>query len=249
MTWRSTVSKLLGAALLVSALLRVDLATAFGTGSGVNRVRVSALSVTTHFGMVNIPRLPAQAQHVAVKLLTALAVPGEVAMDYGLLPPRKTKPSKKKGPETLERRAMNWCNGQKNSRAMSKFVEENTFALAGGLVAFFSSLFAFFLPYEGFGNTLLGLGLFWIGANGAHGEDVQFSAAFYVLVAVLAVALYVLAEESPERAEARKQRAEAAKKKKKDDDYDWENDGIGGVSRDVMRQRKEPSAGMSAFDN
>mmetsp|Transcript_17435 Transcript_17435/g.29798 ORF Transcript_17435/g.29798 Transcript_17435/m.29798 type:complete len:247 (+) Transcript_17435:89-829(+) len=236
---KSLTGKLIGLAMFLTALLRVELAVGFGKGTGVNRIHISPLSVTMHFCMQNIHRLPPQIQPYGQKVLTALAVPGELAIEHGIIAAPKVKKSKKKkAPKpnpSLEGRAIQYCKDMKNDKAYKKLLDENTFAIAGGIMTLVFMIATFFMPYEGFQNTLLGLGCFWFGANGAHGSNVEFTIPFYVICGVLVLALFFLAEPS-KKDEKKKKKKEKKKVPAKSVEEEWD-DGIGGVSMEEVRKR------------
>jgi len=195
---------------MASALLRVELATGFA------KKPISPLTITTHFAMTQMHQLPAQAQPVAKKFISALALPGEFAIVHQIpgAPPLQRRKSKKykEPPKSLELRALQWCEYMQHSSVMAKLLEQNSFAIVGGIFTFFSCFLAWLFPIECFQNALIGLGFFWFGLNGAHGEEITFTPAFYVLVAVCALGNFFLWEEDPRKA---KQRAEQESNKKK----------------------------------
>ncbi|GBG26535.1 Hypothetical Protein FCC1311_027562 [Hondaea fermentalgiana] len=237
---KSLLTRLVGVAVCASALLRTDLAVAYGKGSGFPKTPISPLGITGSFAMANLERLPPKAQAVTKRLLTAMAIPGEFAIEQGVLPaPKRKKSSKRPEPKTLEGKALEWLKRLKASTGMKELLKENTFAVAGALVILASSLLALFWPYECMQNFLLGIGFFWLGVNGALGDDATFTPAFYVTIVILVLSLYFLAEEDPRRAE---KEAEAAAKKeleakeKQETEDEW-NDGIGGVSAETIRKR------------
>eukprot|EP00512_Aurantiochytrium_limacinum_P006532 CAMPEP_0171514774 /NCGR_PEP_ID=MMETSP0959-20130129/3046_1 /TAXON_ID=87120 /ORGANISM="Aurantiochytrium limacinum, Strain ATCCMYA-1381" /LENGTH=264 /DNA_ID=CAMNT_0012053167 /DNA_START=288 /DNA_END=1082 /DNA_ORIENTATION=+ len=254
MTVKSALTRVLGIIACASVLLRTDLAIAFGKGTGVNKTPVSALGVTANFALNNVDRLPEQMRPVTKRLLVALAIPGEAAIEHGLLPaPKKSSsPKKRFEPTTLEGKATEWLKRQKASSGMKEVLSENTFAIAGAGVILFSSLLAVFWPYECMQNLVLGFGFFWFGVNGALGHKASFTPEFFASVIILCLGLFFLAEEDPKRAAER----EAARLKKENEDFaddededdikkkkststedEWD-DGIGNVSAETMRSRK-----------
>jgi hypothetical protein len=255
MGWRTSVARLLAVGLVAFALLRVELVTGFGKGSGERKVHVSPLAVSTHFAMQHTKRLPpGAAQMVYEKFITALALPGEWAQLNGLMPDLQAKKSKSKASQQgVEARAREWVLAQMKNKSMAKFVEENTFLVAGALILLFSMLLAPLFPYEALQNVALGLGCFWFGANGAHGSDARFTYEFFGLAITVALALFLLAEPTKPKDSKAKEAKEAdadfkenkvgepcAPKKKKGDDWD---DGIGGVTMDDIRKRAAAGGG------
>jgi hypothetical protein len=256
MGWRTSVARLLALGLVAFALLRVELVTGFGKGSGERKVHVSPLAVSAHFGMQHTHRLPAgRTQLVYEKFITALALPGEWAQLNGVMPDLQAKKSKgKASQQSVEARARDWVVAQMKNKSMAKFVEDNTFLVAGALILLFSMLLAPLFPYEALQNVAIGLGCFWFGANGAHGSDARFTYEFFGLAITVALALFLLAEPGkPKQSKAKEateaeadfkegsdKAAKACAPKKKNNDWD---DGIGGVTMDDIRKRTAAGGG------
>jgi hypothetical protein len=263
MGWRKWATRLLAFGMTAFALLRVELVTGFGKGSGERKVHVSPLALSTHFAMQQTPRLPAGiTQVVYEKFILGLALPGEWAQLNGVLPDLQAKKSKgKASQQSVEARAREWVMAQKKNKSMAKFVEDNTFVVAGALILLFSMLLAPLFPYEALQNVAIGLGCFWFGANGAHGSDARFTYEFFGLAVTVVLALFLLAEPGkPKESKAKEAKeaeadfyevpssslegsdkaAKARAPKKKGDDWD---DGIGGVTMDDIRKRTAAGGG------
>jgi len=202
-------------------------------------VKVTPLGITAHFTKKHLHRIPyPKVRNFADKFLIALALPGEMVIQYGnpfdMFEAAPIKNSKKKVPAGIEAKAKAWVEKMAKEKSLAKFLDENTFAEVGAIVTFFSMIMSFFVPIEGFQNTLLGMVIFWVGANGVHGDNVRFEPQFWAIILICGLSMYFLVEPKSEEELKKKESKKAAKKA--DDTADWD-DGIGGVSMDQVRKR------------
>lgn len=213
LNWVNTwIGRLVALAFLGMVLMRHDFATAFGQGTGQNKVHLSPLGIVAWHTADNEwfnENAHFKVKKAVTKALSALAIPGEAYQEYTRKPTaaekkaakkKAAKKKRKKGQAAAEeeepaarggyavwsKNAEKWVKKVQREKGVGSILKGNIFLGLGGLAVV---LFALVSPLVPQANTLSAMGVagIFVGLNSAGNSFAKpTDMAFYALVTLVA---------------------------------------------------------------